>query len=189
MGRARLTLLFVLVAGIGISTTTDYLSAKRKFDQIESGGVKPGSQVVIAGRELNAWVQKEMPEVAPEGVRNPEVRLGSGRATGTALIDFLKLRRAAGSPEPGWILRKLLSGEHDVSVTTRVDSGGGKATVNVEQVEISGVPVSGAALDYMIQNYVLPRYPDAKIGRPFELGHKIDRLDIRPDAVRIVMQR
>lgn len=189
MGRFRLILLIAVLAGIAASTTTDYLNAKRKFDQIESGKLKPGSQVVIAGRELNAYVQKEMPDVAPEGVRNPDVRLGSGRATGTALIDFLKMQRAAGSPEPGWILRKLLSGEHEVSVTTRVDSASGKATVNVEEVEISGVPISGPALDYLIQNYVLPRYPDAKIGRPFELGHNIDRLDIRPDGVRIILQR
>jgi hypothetical protein len=188
MGRLRFVLLLIGV-GAAVATTTDYLSAQRKFEQIGNGKVKPGSQVVIANRELNAWVQKEIPEVAPDGLRNPEVRLGLGRASGTALIDFLKLRRAAGSPEPGWILRKLLSGEHEVTVTTRVDSGAGKATVNVEEVEISGIPVSGAALDYLIQNYLLPRYPDTKIGKPFELGHKIDRLDIRPEAVRVIMQR
>ncbi len=186
MGRNRVWLPLLMVAALG-ATSADYLSVKRKFAQIEKGEVRPGAQVVIAGKELNAYVQQEITKVAPDGLSDPSVRLGAGRASGTALIDFLKVRRAAGSPEPSWLLRNLLAGQHEVSVTTRVDSGGGQVTVNVEQVEISGIPISGGALDYMIRNYVLPRYPDAKIGKPFEIGHNIDRLDVRPDAVRVIM--
>jgi len=33
-------------------------------------------------------------------------------------------------------------------------------------------------LDYLIQNYLLPYYPDAKIGQPFELNHRIERVDV-----------
>ena len=48
--------------------------------------------------------------------------------------------------------------------------------------------VCQAALDFLIQNFLLPRFPDAKIGRPFELGHGIDRLEVRPNEVRVVIK-
>jgi hypothetical protein len=180
--------MFLLVVALGASTS-DYRSVKEKFSVLEKGAVKPGSHVTITPKELNAYVKQDITEVAPDGFRNPEVWLGNGQASGKALIDFLKIQRATGSAEPNWILRKLLVGEREVTVTTRIDSSGGMATVNVEQVEISGVPISGAALDYLIQNYLIPRYPEAKIGQPFEIGYSIDRLEIRPNGVRVIIAR
>jgi hypothetical protein len=42
-------------------------------------------------------------------------------------------------------------------------------------------------LDYLIENYVIPQFPDAKVGRPFELAHRIDRLEVKPNAVGVVV--
>jgi hypothetical protein len=33
----------------------------------------------------------------------------------------------------------------------------------------------------------LAMYPDAAVGRPFELGHRIERLDVQPAAVGVVI--
>ena len=38
-------------------------------------------------------------------------------------------------------------------------------------------------LDYLIQNYLIPEFPEAKVGQPFELAHNIDHLDVKPDAI------
>jgi hypothetical protein len=84
-------------------------------------------------------------------------------------------------------MAKLLDGERPVSVTARVHSGGGKATVDVERVEISGMVIDGRMLDFLIQNFLLAMYPTAVVGRPFELGHRIDRLDIQPGGVGVVI--
>jgi hypothetical protein len=35
----------------------------------------------------------------------------------------------------------------------------------------------------------LPLYPNAVVGRPFELGHHIERLDVQARAVGIVIGR
>ena len=57
--------------------------------------------------ELDAWVAHEM----PDGVRNPKVVVSTyGVATGSAVVDFAKVRRAQGSP-PGWLMEKLLDEE------------------------------------------------------------------------------
>ena len=55
---------------------------------------------------------------------------------------------------------------------------GGKATVDLKRVEVSGIPIEGAALDFLVENYLIPNYPDAKIGRPFALHKRVDRIGV-----------
>jgi hypothetical protein len=84
-------------------------------------------------------------------------------------------------------MSRLLDGERPVSVTARIRSGGGKATVDVQSVEISGLTIDGKTLDFLIQNFLLAMYPDAVVGKPFDLRHRIDRLEIQPGSVGVVI--
>jgi hypothetical protein len=170
---------FVLAAA---AAGDDYGSAKQKLAQIEAGKLKAGARVTFTPSEIGAYAAKE----APNGVRNPRIEFQQGIAKGNALIDFGKVRRAQGY-EPNWLMAKLLDGERPISVTARINSGGGKATVEVQSVEISGMMIDGKMLDFLIQNFLLAMYPEAVVGKPFELGHRIDRLDIRPGAVAAVI--
>jgi hypothetical protein len=170
------------------SARSDYVSVQRKFDLIEGERLKPGSRVTLTERELNAYALEEIPKVVPEGVREPKLELGSGSATGSAMVDFVKLRAAQGQA-PGWLMRQLLAGERPVTVTARIESAGGRATVNVQSVQVSGITIEGRMLDFLIQNYLLPYYPEAKIGQPFQMSHRIDRLDIQPARVDVILQR
>jgi hypothetical protein len=166
----------------------EYATAKAKIDQIESDHVPAGSRVTFTVRELNSYIEQEAPMVT-EGVRQPRLELwGDGVAHGTALVDFAKLRNSQGE-QPGWLLSKLLAGERPVAVTARVHSGGGQATVDVEKVEISGVVIDGATLDFLIHHFLLPLYPEAIIGRPFPLGHRVERVDVQGRGVTVVVAR
>ena len=102
-----------------------------KFSLIEQDRLKPGSRVMLTPQELNAYARQEISEVAPDGVRNPRLDLGAGKATASALIDFGKLRRAEGK-EPGRLMAYLLDGERPVTITARIRSSNGTATVDVE---------------------------------------------------------
>jgi hypothetical protein len=162
-----------------------YTSARQKVDLIESGRLLPGARVDLSLGELNAFASKE----APVGVRNAKLVLeGQDRVSGTALIDFGKLRRAQGY-EPGWLMSKLLDGERAVTATARVQSGGGKVTVVVEKASISGLEIDGKTLDFIIQNFLLPFYPDAMVGRPVPMGFRIDRLQLAPAGVGVLIGR
>jgi len=44
-------------------------------------------------------------------------------------------------------------------------------------------------LDFLIHSYVMQAYPSAKVGEPFALGHRIERLDVQPSAVGVVIGR
>jgi hypothetical protein len=114
--------------------------------------------------------------------------MGHNRATGFADIDFVKLRRAQGQPM-GWLMEQLLQGEHPVRVDARIRSGAGQATVDVDQVVISGITISGGTLDYLIRNFLWSYYPEAKVGKPFELAHRIDRFEVTPAEVRVFIAR
>jgi hypothetical protein len=161
----------------------DYASAQQKFALIEAERLRPGTRVVLSLRELQAYAEHDV----PDGVRNPRLQVPApGVATGTAMVDFGKVRRAQGY-HPGWLMSRLLDGERPVSVTARIQSAGGKATVQVQRVEISGLEIDGGTLDFLIQNFLIPMYPEAAVGRPFELGHRIEKLDIQPSAVGVLI--
>ena len=165
-----------------------YQAAQEKFSRIEGDRLQPGSRVELTANELTAYVEHEVPTVT-DGVRNPRLQLASPEvATATALIDFAKVQRSQGQA-PGWLMSKLLEGERPVSVTARIRSSGGYATVDVQRVEISGIVIDGKTLDFLIDNILRPLYPDAVVGRPFELGHRIERLDVEPRGVGVVIGR
>jgi hypothetical protein len=167
------------------AASSEYLSAKRKIDQIESDRLRAGTRLELNQPELNAYVQQE----APDGVRSPHLQvLAPGLVTGSAMIDFNKLRRAQGH-EPGWLARHLFEGEHQVSVTARIQSGNGRAQVDVQKAQISGVTIDGRTIDFLVQTFLMPAYPDAVVGQPFEMGHHIDHLDVQPAAVGVVIGR
>jgi hypothetical protein len=173
---------------LALATATafdSYTSARQKLDSIDSDRLRPGTRVTLTPEELQAYVAHE----APDGVRNPRLELPEpGIAKGAAIVDFGRVRRAQGHP-PGWLMARLLEGERPVSVTARIRSAGGSATVDVQRVEISGMVIDGATLDFLIQNVLLPLYPAAAVGRPFELGHHVERLDVQRGSVNVVIGR
>jgi hypothetical protein len=184
--RVKRLLFLTSLLAVGVAFGFDlYSSARQKVDLIASGRLRSGARVDLSVPELNAYAEKE----APAGVRDPKLVLADRETvTGTALVDFGKLRRAQGY-HPGWLMSKLLDGERPVSATARVHSGGGKVTVEVEQVAISGVEIDGAALDFIIQNFIVPFYPEAAVGHPVAMGYRIDRLQVAPAGVGVMIGR
>lgn len=163
-----------------------YESAKRKIDMVQEDRARPGSHVWLSLAELNAYGRKAALDVAPQGLRNPRLELGNGAAAGSALIDFLKVRQIKG-PAPNPLLAWFLSGERPVRAEARIESGGGRATVHLQKVTVSWMTAQGAVLDFLIENFLLPFYPDAKIGTPFELKHNVERFEISPAGVNVII--
>ena len=163
-------------------------SVTRKLDILESGKAKPGAVYVFPVADLNAWARVKVPEVVPKGMRQPRLELGPNRATAYALVDFLKVREGAGV-ETNWLVSKLIEGEKRVKVSARIQSARGQATVYLERVEIGGLAVSGSTLDFLIHNFFMPIYPNAKIDEPFELADRIDHIEVTPAEARVYIKK
>ncbi len=160
----------------------------RRLDLIESGKARPGAVFHFTSAELNAWVRVKAPAIVPEGFRDPRLQLGNGTATASARIDFLKVRRAAGV-ETNFLIAKLIEGEKLVTVRATIQAAHGQATVHLLRVEIGGLAVTGAALDFLVQNFFLPFYPDAKIDQPFGLAGNVDRILVTPAEALVYIRR
>ena len=158
------------------------------MDKIQSGHARAGSAVVFSVAELNAWARYKVPQVVPEGVRQPRLELGDGTATAYALVDFLKVRQGQGETT-NWLIAKLIEGEKPVKVAAQVQSTNGQGKVHLLRVEIGGLAVSGNTLDVLIRTFFLPLFPNAKIDTPFELADGVDRIEVSPAEARVIVKK
>ncbi len=173
------------MALIGVlGATPAYDSARRKLDAIESDKAPAGAVYTFTQSEIQAWAAVEIPHEVPEGFRNGRVELGRNVATGRALIDFMRLRHGKGAPR-NWLLDKLLEGERPVAVTVEVHAANGICTVFLRRLEISGVAADGSVLDFLIKNFFLTLFPEAKINEPFRMQHRVDSISVLPSGVSV----
>ena len=183
----KLLSLALAVALAAFATSDPANAVRSKLEMIQTGRAKPGSVFTFSSNELNAYARSELPTIVPEGVREPHLELGPGAATGSAVVDFLKLRHGQGESTP-WLISKLIEGEKLVRVSARIQSANGRATVYLQRVEISGLAVSGSTLDFLIRTFFLPLYPNAKINQPFELQDDVERIEVAPVQARVVIR-
>src|ERR1022692_1025011 len=83
----------IMLAAAEASAFDFYSSVRQKFDLISSDHLRPGARIELSAAELNAYALHEV----PPGVRNPKLQLlARGEVTGSAMVDFGKVRRAQG---------------------------------------------------------------------------------------------
>ena len=180
----RRDLLFVLLSA-GAARAAES-AARKKLSSIEDDLAPPG-WLSFTAKEVNVLAVEELASEALQGVSQPLVVLGANRATASARIDFARVRESATGETPGALSRLLLGGDKDVSVEATFRTGEGQCEIDVTRVIISGLEIKGRLLDWLTENYLLPLYPTAKVGRPFEMGHRIDRMEMTPARVRFLI--
>jgi hypothetical protein len=161
-----------------------WTSADNKVRRIEADRWPSSRSISFTPQELLALGLKNADDAFPGVLSNPELHLLQGGATGTATVDFDRLRRLSPATDStrDWIMGKLLTGKHPVSVTVQTTSGKGEMTVHPTSVSVAGITVSGDTLAILIRNFVLPHYPDAVVDRPFTLAQNVERIDVKPGA-------
>ncbi len=181
----RTLLLLAVIAAAVLAADPLADSAQKKLDSISDRKLKRGAIVTLSPREINAWMHEKAVKAFPEGIRNERVELGPGTADGAALVDLLKIQKG----NTNGLIARLIEGERPLRIAIRVDSSNGRATVFLTRVELSGVAVDGSILDFLIKHFVQPRYPDMKVNEPFDLDYNIDRIEIQPSGVRILIKK
>ncbi len=185
--RAPAVLLVFVCAGSFAAAGSLYDSMQRKLDAIENRQVRPGSVVSFTPQEINAWTRVTVPKIVPEGIRDEQVELLNGSASGYALVDFLKMRQGK-DEETNWLIARMIEGERPLEMWVRIESGSGRCTVYLTRVDLSGTTMNQGVLNFLITTFFMPLYPDAKINQPFELDYNIERIAITPQAVRVTIK-
>jgi hypothetical protein len=164
-------------------------AVSRKLDLIESGRFRPGTRVDFRVADLNSWFRDEARDYFGNAVTHVRIETGYNAVTGYANIDFVKLRQATTGEAPGWLMRNLFAGERPVVIKLHFASERGVARVDLDLVQISGVPIEGSALDFVVRNYVRPTFPDVKISQWFPLADHVDRVSTSPAGASVLIGR
>jgi len=181
MGRK---LAWLVLAALCARADSAFESARRKVVLIEQGLAPAGSRIWFSPEEVNAYAVQAAAERAPQGVRLPQVHLGEGWAVISAFVDFMKLRENKGA-DPAWLASRLLAGERPVAASIRLESAARHATLYVDKLSVSSLVLEGKLLELLVDEFVADYLPEIKVGKPFELKHNVERVEILPAGLYV----
>ncbi len=148
-------------------------SMQRKLDHISQNAQNnPPDQTptVMTEEEVNDYLASGNVKL-PLGVKKVTLQGQSGVINALVNVDFDEIRGGQRSPNP---LLAIFSGRHDVRLDADAAGSGGQGKVHVRNVSIDGVDVPSVALEYFVQKYVTPKYPNVGIDSQFQLPSRID---------------
>jgi antitoxin component HigA of HigAB toxin-antitoxin module len=76
------------------------------------------------------------------------------------------------------LLDALVDGTHEFNLKGKLTGARGVGRLDLQEVEVDGIPVPTIVVDALIKKYAKPKYPDVNIKEPFDLPWGIDAVDI-----------
>jgi hypothetical protein len=146
------------------------------------------SPVRITELEANSYLHYEYSPDLPAGSSQARLAFQPGRVSGSSLVDFDKLKEGLRTP-PHPIADFLLRGEHTIAVQGTASGANGIGEFRLERVMLDGVPLPQPVVEFLIEHYLRPRYPNAAIDRPFRLPFSIDSFRAETGSVVLTGKR
>jgi hypothetical protein len=168
-----LTIVVCFATPFAFPQTQPSASAQRKFQHIEQNAkLRQPDQTptVLTQSEVNAYLASGEVNL-PEGVKSVRFQGKPGMIEAFARVDFDQITASRRSSNP---LLRLFTGTHDLHVMARAKGAGGMGEAHVESVEMDGVTVPRAALQFFLERYITPKYPEVALDTSFRLPYKID---------------
>jgi hypothetical protein len=153
--------------------SADAASMGQKLRHIESNGqsARPDqTPTVITEQEVNAYLASDNVAL-PTGVRSVKLEGQPGTITGSAQIDFDRIREGSRSSNP---LLSVFSGVHDVIVHAHAYGAARQGYVHVDSVSLDGVEVPRFVLQLFVEKYLQPKYPELGLDSRFALPDRVD---------------
>jgi hypothetical protein len=91
--------------------------------------------------------------------------------------------RSGGNP-----LMQLFSGTHDVEVNANGVGIKGEGRVHINSVSIDGITVPRTALQYFVDKYVKPKYPDLGLDSTFDLPARVDSAVVGDHKLTVIQK-
>ncbi len=159
-------------------------SAARKLEQVReaAGQGRSFGSVRISEVEANSYLQFEMLPYYPPGVSRVRLQFHPARTQGSLQADFGKLKAAfGGSGNP--LIDYFLQGVHTLGADGTFTSSGGIARFALQTVTLDGVALPRMVVDFLIERYLKPSFPEVSIDRPFRLPFSIDKMSVEEGNV------
>jgi len=118
-------------------------------------------------------------------VHTLKLQADPGIIHGTADVNLDEVTGGRYSANP---LMSLFSGVHQVTATAHAQGANGIGQVHIDSVALDGVAVPRMALEYFVERYIHPKYPDLGIDSQFKLPSKINQSEVEDRQVTIVQK-
>jgi len=162
-------------------------SMQRKLQHIESNGqaapLDP-TPTVLNEDEVNAYLNSRA-VVLPKGVQRVRLEGLPGVVEGHARVDFDQLTEGKRSSNP---LLLLFTGVHDVEIAGHARGDRGQASIHVDRVTLDGVEVPRSALEFFVERYLRPRYPQVGLDTRFQMPRRIDTAIVGEHKLTLVQK-
>jgi hypothetical protein len=162
-------------------------SADAKFAYIEQNGAKSQpdpTPTVLSEDEINDYLASGRVEI-PQGVKKVRLQGQSGKVTAFLTVDFDQLRENQRSANP---FMSMFSGTHDVTVETDAAGSAGQGKVHVSTVSLDGTEIPRMALQFFVERYLTPKYPNVGLDSQFKLPNRIDGATVGYHKISLVQK-
>jgi hypothetical protein len=191
---ARKIALLMLIGTLGAATVSagvDVVVSRREAARLQGKIDKINKNVAgkrqaapmrtpVTETELNSYLQYELGDTLPAGVKDPRVSLlGENRVSGRAIVDLGlvgKGHQSTGIMDP----YNYLTGSVPITANGQLTSRNGMATFALESASVSGVPVPVWMLQEIVSYYSKsPTTPQGiTIDKPFALPAGIREIQL-----------
>jgi hypothetical protein len=175
------------LSGPAAKNSAELTSIDKKIAHLEANAraAHPDeSPTVLSEKEINAYLASDDVEL-PAGVQSVVLSGAPGTISGTAKVDFDKVREGVHSSNP---LLSIFSGIHDVQVETHAYGQGGQGYVHVDSVALDGMVVPQFVLRLFVEKYIAPKYPNLGIDSKFALPDRIDSAVVGQHQVTLIQK-
>jgi hypothetical protein len=135
--------------------------------------------VVITEGEANSYLKYRGQEFLPAGVHDAVIHITPERVLGAADVDFNEFSRTYSSTSE-WgpkVLAMMFKGKQKVTAAGKLETQNGLGKVKIETMAIGTTAVPDWLVDFMLQNYLQPRYK-FDLSKPFELPDHVTRIEL-----------
>ena len=165
--------------------SADLRSFEQKLAYLKANAAKPQPDprpVELTEAEVDAFFNEGGVKL-PVGVSNVHLAAHPGQINGHADVDFEQImQRHGGANNP---LSALFTGRHNVHAVSHASGANGVGTVRIDSVELDGAQVPQWALEWFVQRYLTPRYPNVGMTSTFKLPLRINSAVIETGKVRV----
>jgi len=160
----------------------DYRSIQQKLVYLKLNAAKTHPDpkpVELTEAEVNAYFNEGGVKL-PKGVSQVHLTSRPGIIDGHAHVDFEPIMQGRNPNNP---LYNLFSGSHDIHVVAEAAGVNGIATIKTQTVELDNVTVPEWALEFFVQRYLTPRYPNVGMTSTFKMPLRIQTARIETGKV------
>lgn len=187
LGTLLAVMLGIATAGLSalqadVAHSANYRTITQKLAYLKLNAARPHPDpkpVVLTEPEVNAYFNEGGVKL-PTGVSEVHLTSSPRVVDAHAHVDFEEIMRGHNKNNP---LYDLFSGSHDIHVVAEAAGTNGVASIKVQTVELDNVAVPQWALEFFVQRYITPKYPNVGLSSTFKMPLRIQTATIEGGKV------